>query len=81
MKIIIDTKEDSKEHIKKAAQFLHTIADSHSLTEFNPEPQEGAFGMFDSSPESSSPELEVRSPESEEPEEKEPFNMNNLVEY
>ena len=46
MKIIVDTKEDSKEQIKMAAQFLLTIAEG-AQQEFSAEAPEGAFGMFD----------------------------------
>ncbi len=91
MKIIIDTKEDSKEHIRKAVLFLQTIVDSNNVEpitpDFNPEPAEGAFGMFDTPQQSgdSSQESGDSSMESGdsslESGEKEPFNMNDLIEY
>ena len=66
MKITIDTKEDSKQEIERIANFLMHLASRSSETkDFEPEVKEGTFGMFD----------EPKKPE------KEPFNINKIIEY
>ena len=68
MKIIVDTKEDSREEIEKTAKFLLEIAGHQTTTtQFQPEVSEGAMGMFGDNP-------------PEEPEKK-PFNINRVLEY
>ena len=68
MKIIVDTKEDSREEIEKAAKFLLEIAGHQTTTsEFQPEVTEGAMGMFgDDTPKE---------------DENKPFNINKVMEY
>jgi hypothetical protein len=68
VKIIVDTKEDSKEQIQRAARFLLSLAEGTS-PEFKPEVAEGAFGMFE-------PEAKL-----EDKPQKRPFNINQIVEY
>ncbi|MCK5107165.1 MAG: hypothetical protein KAQ83_00380 [Nanoarchaeota archaeon] len=59
MQITIDTKEESKEEIKKLISFLQKLIDEDSYSSYNstdsPEPAAGAFNMFsDNSPSESS---------------------------
>ena len=65
MKIVIDTKEDSKEEIERAARFLLSLASGSAAPEPMPDVKEGAFGMFDEG----------------KPVEKKPFNINQIIEY
>ncbi|MCK5789066.1 MAG: hypothetical protein KAH32_08700, partial [Chlamydiia bacterium] len=49
MKITIDTKEESKEEIKKLISFLQKLIDEDSYSSYSsesPEPTAGAFNMF-----------------------------------
>ncbi|RLE43050.1 hypothetical protein DRJ48_02020 [Candidatus Woesearchaeota archaeon] len=65
MRIIIDTKEDSKEEIQRIAKFLIGLTTGgNSGREFSPEVKEGTFSMFE-----------------EEKPKKEPFNINQIIEY
>ncbi len=65
MKIVVDTKEDSKEDIERAARFLLSLATGASAPASVPEVKEGAFGMFDEEPKPA----------------KKPFNINQIIEY
>jgi len=72
MKIIIDTSIDSKEDIKKAANFLLGIAGSEQSSGLMDAPKEGMFNMFDSS---------ETTAESSKPNEKKPFRITEIIPY
>jgi len=53
MKITIDTKEDSKEEIKKVISLLQNMLDEPRSNIFDDKTQPGIFGMFNDKSESS----------------------------
>jgi len=80
MKITIDTNADSKEEIRKIAQFLMNHVDGASpvMTNDVPTPTEGVFNLFDSATPLSTPE---ETPEEKPEKEAEIFNIDELIPY
>lgn len=50
MKIIIDTKQDTKEEIAKIAKLLQELGGAQPQQEFTPQVGENAFAMFEEKP-------------------------------
>lgn len=73
MKITIDTKEDSKEDIKKAISFLQKFTDEEIYPESKPE----MFGMFDSEEPNEKNQEEKTDSGEKKPED---FSISSLIE-
>jgi hypothetical protein len=81
MKITIDTKEESKEEIKKLISFLQKLVDEDSYSSSSsPEPAAGAFNMFsDNDSEGSSSYTNIFG-ENKPEEKEETFNVRDMLE-